>query len=212
METIAAGDTDARTIGLRHDVDNELASALAFARWEAARGYRSTYFLLHSAPYWDAGDLPAAVTGLLALGHEVGIHNNAIAEHLRTGRDPHDILGEATERLRALGATVTGTVAHGDRLCRERSFINDELFEECVRFGDELWLGGGPHRIGAIPVERRPLAHHGLSYDSNWLHRPFYASDSGGVWQGCSDRVPGHDFSGQMHLLIHPCWWKQAFA
>ena len=194
--------TSPHLIALRHDVDNELAPALALARWEAERGYRATYFLLHSAPYWDAG-LPAAVEGLLALGHEVGIHNNAIAERVRTGRDPHEILAEATERLRDLGANVVGTVAHGDKLCHERGFVNDEMFEECVRTS-------GLH--GGVPVERKPLAAHGLVYDANWIPRDFYASDSGGVWRGDFDRVPGHDFSGQLHLLIHPCWWRQAFG
>jgi hypothetical protein len=211
MEDIDTGEDSERVIGLRHDVDNSLEPALNFARWEADRGYRSTYFLLHSAAYWTSGRLEEAVREMSELGHEVGIHNNAIAEHVRTGRDPHEILKEATEQLRSYGVTVVGTVAHGDKLCREREFINDELFEECERFGDELWLGGGPHRIGAIPVERKPLAYHGLEYDSNWLHRPFYASDSGGVWQGEVDRVPHHDFSGQLHILIHPCWWARAF-
>lgn len=212
MRDIHAGDNSYSVVAVRHDVDNVLEPALQFARWEAERCYRTTYFLLHTADYWTAGGLPDAVAELLELGHEVGIHNNAIAAHVRTGYDPHDILGDAIGQLRALGAEVTGTVAHGDRLCREKNFINDEIFEECVRFSDELWLGGGPHRIGAIPVKRRPLAYHGLEYDSNWLHRPFYASDSGSVWQGATDRVPGHDFTGQLHLLIHPCWWAKAFA
>lgn len=211
MQEIFDGDTDPATIGLRHDIDNTLEPALQFARWEHKRGHRATYFLLHTAAYWAAGDLEDAVHELASLGHEIGIHNNAIAAHITTGRDPHEILAEATDQLRSYGVTVRGTVAHGDRMCRERNFINDEIFEECVRFGDELWLGGGPHRIGAIPVERKPLAYHGLDYDSNWLHRPYYASDSGGVWQGDTDRVPGHDFTGQLHLLIHPCWWKDAF-
>ena len=53
MVEIAHGKTHPDVIGLRHDVDNEIDSSVAFAQWEADRGYRSTYYILHSAPYWQ---------------------------------------------------------------------------------------------------------------------------------------------------------------
>ena len=200
METVCTlGPDETTLVALRHDIDHKLEPALAFARWEAERGYRSTYLPLHTAPYWNEGGLPDAIAELLELGHEIGIHNNAISEHVRTGRDPHEILDEAIARLTQLGATVKGTVAHGDRLCHQQNFINDEIFEECVR-------------NGAVPVERKSLASHGLDYDANWLRRGYYASDSAGVLQGATDQVPDHDFSGQLHLLLHPCWWEGAFS
>ena len=57
MAEIHAGVSDPRIIGLRHDVDNVIEPAVEFALWEAERGYRSTYFVLHSAPYWQDKDL-----------------------------------------------------------------------------------------------------------------------------------------------------------
>ena len=39
-------------IGLRHDVDNDLNKALEFSRTESDLGFRSTYYILHTAPYY----------------------------------------------------------------------------------------------------------------------------------------------------------------
>jgi hypothetical protein len=44
---------DAPALGLRHDIETRLHSALELARLEAARGIHSTYFVLHSAPYYS---------------------------------------------------------------------------------------------------------------------------------------------------------------
>ena len=41
---------------IRHDVDYDLEKAVNMARAEAEYGYYSTYFLLHSAPYWKCTD------------------------------------------------------------------------------------------------------------------------------------------------------------
>ena len=40
-------------VALRHDVDHDLDLALEMAHHEHARGIRATYFLLHSAGYWQ---------------------------------------------------------------------------------------------------------------------------------------------------------------
>jgi hypothetical protein len=41
------------SIAMRHDVDHDINKALRFAEWEAERGYRATYFILHTAQYWS---------------------------------------------------------------------------------------------------------------------------------------------------------------
>lgn len=213
MREIAAGLRDPSAIGLRHDVDDNhgsLTTALELARWEADRGYASTFFLLHGSHYW--GDVFDAARELVDLGHEVGLHCNSIAEGIRQRRNPLDILDEALAELRA-AVPVVGTVAHGDGLCRDSSgavrFCNDEVFVECAR--PEL---GAPDRtVEGVAIVPRPLADYGLSYDANWLPRANYLSDSGGRWSQPFDRVAdGFPFAGQLHLLVHPDWWIHAFA
>lgn len=213
MRDVAAGARADDVIGLRHDVDDNpgaLDTALRLASWERERGYSATYYLLHDAHYWPY--VQEAASEIEHLGHEVGLHVNGISEGLRQRRDPHEIVAEALATLREV-ATVTGCVAHGDPLCHTSRFVNDELFTESPRPAY-----GAPDRILAyqgyeLPLEPRPRTDIGLVYDANWLSRGDYLSDSGGRWSQPFDIVanqwPGR---GQLHVLVHPDWWAQAFA
>jgi hypothetical protein len=211
---VHSGDRGAGVIGLRHDVDDNPLSfetALAFAEWEFARGYSSTYFLLHSAHYWPEAleDVPRFVE----LGHEVGIHVNALAVALVEDADPHAILFRALEELRATGVPVRGCVAHGDALCHAARFVNDEIFVESRRpaYGaGDRFLRHADHVIAIEPVSR---SLYGLEYDANWLPRDDYLSDSGGEWRTPFDGVVERFAVGDVHLqaLIHPDWWPDAF-
>jgi len=214
MAAVAAGQDWRQVIGLRHDVDNAIEPAVAFAHWEEDRGYRSTYFILHTAPYWrDKPLLRRSLDEIAAAGHEIGIHNNALAAALATGRDPSTILLAAADELRSYGHDIRGTVAHGDATCYDRAgrlrFVNDELFEECPRSD----LGPRDRQIEQLTLDPVPLAEFGLAYDANWVRGGGYASDSGGRWQPDFDTVadsyPRQD--GQLHLLVHPDWWANAF-
>jgi hypothetical protein len=214
MEQVLNGQRWERVIGLRHDVDNVIEPAVRFAEWEADRGYRSTYYILHTAPYWQDKDLLVRSLDRIAeFGHEIGIHNNALAASFRTGQDPRVILATAIEELRGYGYPVTGTVAHGDGHCYGSDghvrFVNDELFEECARPS----LGVPQRRIGNLEIKPVPMSEFGLEYDANWLRRGEYLSDSGGSWSRPFGEVAdGFPFPGQLHMLIHPDWWGQAFV
>lgn len=201
MRDVWHGNHDPRCIALRHDVDDNhgsLDTALELAEWEHARGYKATYFLLHDSHYWQ--DVKPAAQDLVRLGHEVGLHNNAIAEGIRQNRDPHSVLAESLHHLRC-AATVIGTVAHGDNLCygpgRNLRFVNDELFLECDRGN---WDG-----------EKRSLWDYGLKYEANWLPRGDYLSESGGEWSGSVTERSYNLGQKQLHMLVHPDWWAAAF-
>jgi len=215
MREVHAGEHDPLVIGLRHDMDNQLEPSVELAEWEAERGYRATYFVLHDSGYWDAPDLRPALERIAELGHEVGLHANGIAEAITTGRDPDEIIHSALERLRGWGHHVTGVVAHGDERCYqhngELAFVNDEQFTDCAR--PEV---GAPDRrvVGThLTLAPAPLASFGLEYEANRLGRALYLSDSGGVWSEpfdeMAERFPSVD--GQLHVLTHPCHWTPAF-
>ena len=212
MRDVFKGDTGANVIGLRHDVDDNPGSfdtALRMAEWEMEHGYSSTYFLLHGSHYW-----PCITEAPLfeELGHEVGIHVNAIAEGLRLRCDPHAILSEAISELRATGVRIVGCVAHGDSLCHAAQFVNDEMFTESRRpdYGE-------PDRIiehdGVVhPLQPMSRKAYQLEYDANWLSRGDYLSDSGGSWSQPFEEVVSRFGEGQLHILIHPDWWSEAFV
>jgi hypothetical protein len=237
MQEVHAGNHLHTTIGLRHDCDagHSLATAVKMARWEADRGYRSTYYMLHTSPYWGAPGFLSACAEIACLGHEIGIHTDALAEALKTGGDPDAILNRALETLRTVGFTVRGVAGHGNPICNrdagpgEGTFANDEQFVECARPQE-----GPPTRKitrGSVTLRLRPrpLADFGLDYEALvlGLPHPFRFSDSGGKWlkPGWDETVakfqtmlataPEHpdprEFK-QLHLLHHPEWWAQAFV
>jgi len=217
MRDIWKGDVGRRVIGLRHDVDDNAGSfdtALAMAEWEFHHGYSSTYFLLHGSHYWTADNLVRAMQ-FEELGHEVGIHVNALAEALRHRRSPDWILCEALGDLRSVGLRIEGCVAHGDALCRDVNgvrFVNDEMFVESPR----PTLGAPDREIThgncTVKIEPRPRSNYHLAYDANWLRRGNYLSESGGRWSQPFDDVVAGFGEAQLHVLIHPDWWSQAFA
>jgi hypothetical protein len=213
MREIHAGEHDPMVIGLRHDVDNVLEPCVELADWEHRHGFRATYFVLHDSPYWDSPELRPALEFLALRGHEIGIHANAIAVSLQTGEHPDAILSRALDRLRSWGHDVIGVAAHGDPLCYRARFVNDEQFVECAR--PEM----GPARrrleyLGTeLELEPRYLSAFGLEYESLRLPRALYLSDSGGQWnepwEELCERFPNP--FGQLHILMHPCWWVRAF-
>lgn len=231
MRDVLAGNRDPRVIAVRHDVDNHseaLDTAVALARWEAAHGWRATYFLLHTARYWKDGRWRQAAETMALLGHEIGLHVDAVAYALEFGGDPHEIVFEALEDLRGAGHVVTGIVGHGNQLCHKASFANDEQFDECVR--NNL---GAPdrtlrHKDRELKLDPRPLADFGLQYESIGLRcyeaddgimhtRPgqLYNTDSGGRWYyPFEDTVRRFQAlkDGQLHLLTHPDHWPRAFV
>lgn len=212
MREIWEGEIDPDVVGMRHDVDDNagsLETAVKIAEWEAERGYRSTFFMLHSASYFESSRLAPALERIAELGHEVGIHANAIATALRVvDADPDEILADGIGVLRELGHEVVGVAAHGDELCRRSGFVNDEQFVECAR--PEM---GAPDRVvtfGEVRVKLapRPFADFGLLYDTHRLPHGRYLSDSGGSW---NEALPGLG-AGQLHMLVHPDWWSPAFT
>lgn len=216
MRDVFAGVTDPRIIGMRHDVDNDIEPAVWMAAWEAGRGYRSTYYILHSAPYWQDKDvLQGSLEVIAGFGHEIGIHNAVLSEAVRTqhGVDPHRMLSQAIEELEGYGHDISGTVAHGAAECYDKGgrvqLVNDEIFSECARPG----LGAPDRTVAGVKIAPKSLEVHCLEYDANWLKRGAYISDSGGNWS-----VPGFEriaglfpYPGQLHMLVHPDWWGEAF-
>jgi hypothetical protein len=240
LREVVAGARSPNVIGMRHDCDNaqSLVIATHMAAWEAERGYRSSYFILHDSLYWDAPGFEDYLEEIASHGHEIGIHVNALATALRTGCDPDMILEEALERLRGLGHDVVGAAGHGDRLCSygagegEGWFANDEQFLECRRgqVGDTIVEGGSrevTRGAASILIQPRPMADFGLEYEALFCALPFYFrfSDSGGKWNPdwrttaplfdgwCRTAdVPQKDTDPkQLHMLIHPDWWNNAF-
>jgi hypothetical protein len=213
MSDVFDGATDPNVLAVRHDCDNVIHPAVEFAGHEGVDGVRSTYYILHTSPYWqDKTLLRESLERIAGYGHEIGIHNDALTVALETGRDPADILHEAIEDLRGYGHTIRSTVAHGNGLCRIANYVNDEMFVGCARPDKGAANRTLEHGGRTVTLSPRPLAEFGLDFDSSWLPRGDYLSDSGGRWsQPFEEVAAAWPSRGQLHMLVHPDWWSEAF-
>jgi hypothetical protein len=202
LRELAAAATPA--LGLRHDVDNRLDSALELARLEHARGLRATYFVLHTAPYYDDPRLLAALRELQDdLGHEVGWHNDLATLELVQHVDAASYLREQLDRLRGAGLDIVGSAAHGSPYCHRLGYHNNYVFTGW----DEPQPGFPRTDVG---VKLDPAAF-GLRYEAYHLPHDRYSSDS--TFEGSRRSHPDNaDLAGAERaiVLVHPCHWDRS--
>lgn len=212
---------------IRHDIDQDIETAVRMARWESEQGIRATYCVLHTAWYYGrfknrrltarSEDMVEACLEIQSLGHEINLHNNAVVAGLRTGADPFDILGEELDFLRGRGLDVTGTSTHGDPLCRTLGFRNLEMFSECVD-PDAGGVRAVEHESQRVVLGERSMSELGLTYEGYDLPRDIYISDSGGTLRAETrrpgrPRTPGSQqdvipaYRRVVGILVHPVWW-----
>ena len=211
-----------RFIALRHDMDHDVENSVRLAEWESQHGFRSTYYVLHGDWYWGGpfARRPStfvlrALDRIASLGHEIGLHNNAITIALLTGDDPGAILDRDLSALRQHGFDIVGSVAHGDPLCRSVGYINNELFTECARpamgAADRLLTYNDPALGGtrSIRLQPRSMAESGLTHEANNSGHTTTLSDTGGHWSVPFDQVDEliADEGLFLQALIHPVWW-----
>jgi len=208
---------------LRHDMDRDAENAVRFAEWESKRGWLAAYYVLHTDWYWRApGESSVSRLALrileriAALGHEIGLHNNAITVGLLTGEDPIRILDRELTALRRAGFEIHGSAAHGDPVCRVAGYVNDEVFVESthrlpgestrtIRYEDPR-----THRRHEITVRPIPMAELGLRYEASMVRNVHHRlSDTGGHWNESITDVESRLRSdgGTLAMLVHPLWW-----
>lgn len=190
MREVSAGDVDPEAVVIRHDIDHSAVHALRFARWEAEQGIHATYFVLPTAPYFKREPTKGIALEIQALGHEVGVHNDA---HTQSGR-----LGFKTPPGMTTDGMAITLLAQWAREMREWGID----VHGCADHG-----GGEPLNVD---LWREPLNHDpleaGLEYEAYLLHQKGanYISDNRGVWRAPLERVEGR----QTHILCHPIHWE----
>jgi len=198
-------------LGLRHDVDTRLGSALELARLEAARGIRATYFVLHSAPYYSHDARFADVLRRLQdeHGHEVGWHSDLVPAALLRGVDPGAYLRRELDWLRAQGLEIRGVAAHGSPEARNLGVHNNYVFA-----GWDEPQPGFPR----TDVEwKLDPAEFGLEYEAYHLGADLQRSDSsfdarGHRWHPDELDLGLLDSAGRSVVLVHPCHWDASPA
>jgi len=202
--------TEGRTLlGLRHDIDDRLESALELASLEHSRGIRSTYFVLHAAAYYKSPKLLPTLRELQRLGHEVGFHYDLVTSQIVRRVDSREELRAELERLRAGGIDVVGAAAHGSYWGHKLGYKNEYFFRELSIPRPEF---PNSERVGDVPLAKGTLSEFGLAYDASQLGETNYWTDSwvdakGHRWHPDLLDLEALEPDARAIVLVHPCHW-----
>lgn len=148
-------------LAIRHDVDGDVVAAERSAEIEAEFNVSTSYYFLHTAFYHGAFDeqrfdrhscMAHVYRRIQSLGHEVGLHTNALEIYQRFALDGAGALADEIAWMRSVGLDVHGTVGHGSR-----AVFGAENFE--VFTGRRK----GRARDDTLAQQAEPLEHQGRS-------------------------------------------------
>ncbi len=222
-----AVDSSRIVIGLRHDVDLDLGKALLLSEVEKSMGFRSTYYILHTANYYLAHPEDKAIHNEAILpilkymqddsGFEIGWHNDLVTLQVIYNIDPVAFLHQELAWLRDNGLKITGTASHGSYYCKVNSYLNYYFFNECS--DPPTGLGKFPNNKTVpvdskiITIKKANLSDFGLEYEAYFLNNNKYFSDAsienGKRWDigmlDLNSLKPGD----RVIILLHPIYWHK---
>jgi hypothetical protein len=212
-------------IGLRHDVDNDLNVAYKFSQIESNLGFRSTYFILHTAPYYllNPNNMSVHTDKIIPVlkemqnekNFEIGWHNDLVTLQVIYNIDPVVFLHSELKWLRSNGINIFGTAAHGSNYCKTYHYMNFYFFEECtfpVVPNRENNLAV-PKDGKSITLIKGKLSDFDLQYEAYFLNNNKAFSDAvitnGIRWNigmlDLSQLQPGD----RVIVLLHPIHWHK---
>jgi hypothetical protein len=192
-------------LALRHDVDSRLESALEVARSEHERGLPATYFVLHTAPYWQRPDLLERLRELQSLGHEIGFHNDLVTLERLHGVDIEAYARRELARLREGGIEIVGAAAHGSPWCQRLGFHNNYAFAG--------WDEPVPGFPGTTVRRKLDPAALGLEYEAYHVPRDEYFSDASFANGRRRHPIDVELVGGRRTIvLVHPDHWDRSAA
>jgi hypothetical protein len=212
-------------IGLRHDIDVDLNVAYKFSDIEYNLGFRSTYFVLHTAPYYLANPnnmevhsdkiIPILKTMQNVRHFEIGWHNDLVTLQVVYNIDPVKYLHSELNWLRSNGLHIVGTASHGSNYCRVYHYLNYYFFEECTFHVVPNFENNITVPIGGkdILLKKGKLSDFGLEYEAYFLNNNKAFSDatvtSGIRWNiGMLDLNQLHP-GDRIIILLHPIHWHK---
>jgi len=213
-------------IGLRHDVDNDLNVAYKFSQIESNLGFRSTYFILHSAPYYlvNANNMEVHSNEIIPIlksmqnekHFEIGWHNDLVTLQVIYNINPVTFFHNELNWLRANGIKIYGTAAHGSNYCKTYHYLNFYFFEECsfpivVNRENNIYV---PKDGKSIKLIKGKLSDFNLQYEAYFLNNNKAYSDAT-VTNGIRWNIGMLDLTqlqpgDRAIVLLHPIHWHKA--
>ena len=130
--------TDKVVLSIRHDIDDNINSAVKFAYREQKYGIKTTYFVLHTAPYYGVtrekyfkrnDQVKDYLLRIQNWGHEIGFHNDLVTLQVVYSLSPKQFLKDELTWLRGNGLVITGSTSHGSNYCYTYHYVNSYFWE-----------------------------------------------------------------------------------
>jgi hypothetical protein len=212
-------------IGLRHDVDNDLDIAYRFSETESNLGFRSTYFILHTAPYYlensnnmsvhSSRILPTLKTMQNDRHFEIGWHNDLVTLQAVYDINPVEFLHNELSWLRTNGINIYGSASHGSPYCYTYLYLNFYFFKECEspvvgQFVNNISL---PLNSGKTAMLKGDFSDFNLEYEAYFLNNNKYFSDAtvvnGVRWDISKLDLNSLNPGDRVIILLHPIHWHK---
>lgn len=136
LKTQSSAKTQKPVHCLKHDIHQDLQSALRFARAEAKIGVRGVYFVMHphllTRKYIDLPETIDVLKEIASLGHDIGVHVDVLELTIK-GRGVIPELKPFITKLRAEGLTIRHGNTHGNTAYRHKGFSPQMVFAECAQ-------------------------------------------------------------------------------
>ena len=213
-------------IGLRHDIDNDLNLAFQFSEVESRLGFRSTYFILHTAPYYLANSnnkaihsekiIPILKTMQDNRHFEIGWHNDLVTLQVIYNINPVTFFHKELNWLRSNGLNIAGTAAHGSNYCKTYHYMNYYFFDECTfpivpNRENNIKI---PKDGKSIELIKGKLSDFGLQYEAYFLNNNKAFSDAtiinGKRWSIGMINLDQFQKGDRVIILLHPIHWHKA--
>jgi len=173
--------------GIRHDLDMDFRASLEMAGLEQERGIRTSWYILHTAPYYGQLDgegvfhrnesMAAVYLQLQEMGHEVGLHIDPLHLYQNEKIDGAEALLAELEWMRSIGLDIVGSAAHN--MVATYGAENYAIYKDRPLSGGEL-KGASPTEVVKdgkwAPVGLVDESEHGLTYEANDLFHQGHTS------------------------------------
>lgn len=186
---------------MRHDIDDDLPRAIRMAEVESEYNVKATYFMLNTAKYWD-GNQWDAFRYIEKLGHEIAWHNNVITQWIkeRDVKTIDELIKEVLKEFSHHGFNIKGSASHGDKLCYEYGFVNNQVFTSFPKVG----LNGKANTLNYEQVE---MEDYGLVYEAYAVAHDVYLSESGKRWRSEIKESDLENRENRIQILTHSQHW-----
>ncbi len=175
-----------RTIILRHDVDYTFEGVMILAEIEEKLNCSASYFFRVHADEYNlfSCHVLARVLELPVMGHEVGLHSEAMSVGRALKRDPQDLL-KCEKRV------IESILGFEVRTCAEHRDISSTIHR--TPWYHDMY---NPYEAGFAR----------FTLDKKYFNDMKYLSESNAHWRegDLLEHIGKHD---RFQVLIHPDWW-----